>query len=235
MYDMNFSKMYDYSVLYVFLMLFSSSSLMAQTVAPQIGTIMHKDGLRSCLVVNLAPAPKEVKEAWSDYLKDNHEVKLKGIGFLQNRDLLSAKEIVFESISNKKMDFYTEIKENENGSEMKVFASYGYDIYVNKQTEPEEFAKMNTIIDSFLQTYLPNYYNELIENSIDRIDDLADDVDDLQGDISGDEESIQDLQKQIEAMKQELEDKKKSLESAERKLLSRKQELDRINSQIDKM
>ena len=56
-------------------------------------TIEHNDAQRPCIQVNLDPEPKTLKKAWKNYLKDNYGVKLKGIGFFSNKDLLSAEEV----------------------------------------------------------------------------------------------------------------------------------------------
>ena len=61
-------------------LLSQSSFLNAQSVEPTIGTINHDDKERPCWVANLDPEPKTLKEAWKDYIKDNYDVKLKGIG-----------------------------------------------------------------------------------------------------------------------------------------------------------
>ena len=103
-------------------------------------------------------------------------------------------------LSTKKINFYTHIVEDENGSEMKVFASYGYDIYMDQEKYNAEFSIIKNIFANFIQAYLPKYYEEQIEDTQDRMEDLADEIDDLKSDIVDDKEDIEDLQGEIEEL-----------------------------------
>ncbi|MET6991738.1 hypothetical protein [Sediminicola arcticus] len=107
---------------YLLLNLMAIGSIYAQTIVTKNGAITHNNELRPCIVVSLDPKPDDLKEAWRDYLNDTYDFKLKGIGFLQNKDLLSAEEVTIKKISSNKIEFYTNIVENELGSEMMVFA-----------------------------------------------------------------------------------------------------------------
>lgn len=214
------------------LCVFSVSNLFAQGVTPQQATIEHNDKERPCLQVNADPEPKTLKKAWKDYLKDKHDFKLKGIGFLANKDLLSAEKVVVEAISPKEMNFYTHIVEDENGSEMKVFAAYGYDIYIDPVETPEEYAALRSILEDFLKTYLPKYYEELIEETNERIEDLTDERDDIKEELKDDEKEIKKLKKEIKDLNKNLESNQSKLEEIETKLETRKAKLKRVQQQL---
>src|SRR5690554_4462017 len=109
-----------------------NNSVYAQAVTPKDGIIMHNKSQRPSIFVNIDPEPKPLKKAWKSFLKDNYDFKIKGIGFLSNKDLLYAEDLVIEKISPKRMNFYTKIVENEVGSEMTVFGSLVYKINMNK-------------------------------------------------------------------------------------------------------
>ena len=132
-------------------------------IQPFDATINHDKAQRPSIQVNLDPEPKTLKNAWKDYLKDNYNFKLKGVGFLSNKDLLSAEAITVKQISSDAMDFYTHIVEDENGSEMKVFARHGYDIYITKKNYPNEYKALREILESFIKYYLPKYYEGKIK------------------------------------------------------------------------
>ncbi len=208
--------------------------LSAQNIAPTMGTIEHEDKERPCWVAQLDPEPKTLKEAWKDYINDNYDVKLKGLGLFQNKDLLSAEEVNMPELSTKKINFYTHVVEDENGSEMKVFASYGYDIYMGKEKYNTEFSIIKNIFANFIQEYLPKYYNEQIDDTKDRMEELADEIDDLKGDIEDDKEDIADLQDDIKELHQRIEDHQKVLSATEIKLSKRQEKLQRIESEFKK-
>lgn len=145
--------------------LLAAQHLYAQSTLPYAGTIIHNNAVRPCLVVSVDPEPDLLKKAWRGFLKDNYDFKLKGIGFLRNKDLLSAEQVVVEQVSSKEMDFYTHVIEDENGSEMKVFVAFGYDMYVDSISMHAEYWELNTILKRFLRNYLPKYHQELIEET----------------------------------------------------------------------
>jgi len=198
-------------------------------------TIKFDKEQRPCLQLNLDPEPKTLKDAWRDYLKDNYDFKLKGIGFLSNKDLLSAEEIMVPQISSKTMDFYTNIEEDENGSEMKVFARHGYDIYISKKNYPDEYDVLREVIDGFIKQYLPTYYEGRVNDTEERIEKLQDETKDLKKEINNGTDSIAKLKKEIEDLEKKLETNNEALEVANKKLIKRNEKLERIKKQIRKL
>lgn len=216
-------------------------SLIAMQVSAQISiqpfdsTIDFDKARRPCLQVNLDPEPKTLKNAWKDYLKDNYDFKLKGIGFLSNKDLLSAEAITVKQISSDAMDFYTHIVEDENGSEMKVFARHGYDIYINDKDYPNEYKVLREILESFIKYYLPIYYNTRLDDIEERVSDLTEERNDLRENINDNAEEIEKLKKEIKEKEEEAIANNKKLEIAERKLIKRKAKLLKIKAQLKKL
>lgn len=215
-----------------FLMLILSATVHAQEVEPRIGTVEHNDSERPCLVVNLDPEPKPLKKAWKSFLKDNYDFKIKGIGFLSNKDLLYAEDLIIEDISSKRMDFYTRIVEDEVGSEMKVFASFGYDIYIDQNETPEAFKVMRKMLTEFLDYYLPKYYESEVKATKKKVKKLAKQVKGLKKDISDNREEIEDRKEEIEDLSKEVGEKEAKLETATIKLNERKEKLKRINGKL---
>ncbi len=207
------------------------AGLNAQTIEPQNGTITHDDKLRSCILVSLDPKPDELKEAWRDYLNDTYDFKLKGIGFLQNKDLMSAEEVTIKKISSDKMKFYTNIVENELGSEMKVFASFSEDKYINQENMRKEYKALKNIVENFLKGYLPSYYSRMLEDTTKNFEDLKEDVADLNEEIVDDTERIEKLKKEIEDLNDNIESNKETLEKTKETLTSTEKKLARIKSQ----
>jgi hypothetical protein len=215
------------------LILVTTPGLLAQNVNPQKATIEHNGAMRTCVVINLDPEPKPLKKAWKSFLKDNYDLKIKGIGFLTNKDLLYAKDVVIEEISSKRMDFYTRIIEDEVGSEMKVFASFGYDIYIDQDETPEEFKVMNKMLKDFLAVYLPKYYKSEVKATKKKVKKLSKDVNGLKKDISKNNEEIEDLTEEIEELKNEVTEKEVQLGNASTKLEERRNKLQRISGKLE--
>lgn len=210
-----------------------AANLNAQNVTIEDGTIKHNDAERPCLVVELDPEPKPLKKAWKSFLKDNYDFKIKGIGFLTNKDLLYAEDLVVEQISAKRIDFYTRIVENEVGSQMQVFIAFGYDIYVDKNEMPEEYKVMKKMLNDFLKSYLPDYYKSEVKDTKKKVKKLAKQVEKLSDDISDNKEKVKDLNKEMEELTEEITEKEAALRTAEIKLNQRKQKLQRILGQFE--
>ncbi len=197
-------------------------------------TIDYDKAQRSCIQVNLDPEPQTLKNAWRDYLKDNYDFKLKGIGFLSNKDLLSAEAITINQISSNVMDFYTHIVEDENGSEMKVFVRHGYDIYINKENYPDEYNALREILESFIKYYLPKYYEGKINDTEKRVNELTKERNDLKNNIDNNSNKIEKLKNEIKQKEEALIANKTQLEIKEKKLIKRKEKLERIRIQLRK-
>ena len=205
------------------------------SIQPFEALIEFDGALRPCIQVNLDPETKTLKEAWRAYLKDNYDFKLKGIGFLSNKDLLSAETITVTQISSKEMDFYTQIIEDENGSEMKVFVRYGYDIYINKEGTPNDYYALAEIVESFLKYYLPIYYKGRVNDTEKRIIKLRDESNDLEKEIAEDSNRIANLKQEIKDLEEELESNIERLELANKKLIKRSEKLNRIRNQLSNL
>lgn len=211
-----------------------AANVRAQEVEPKKGTVNHNAGERPCFVINLDPEPKPLKKAWKSFLKDNYDLKIKGIGFLTNKDLLYKEDIVVEEISSKRMNFYTEIVEDEVGSEMKVFASFGYDIYIDINETPEEFKVMEKMFTDFLKYYLPKYYEGEVKATKKKVKELTKNVSSLEKDISKNKSDIENHKEEIEELTQEVAEKQSELETANVKLKERRAKLQRINEKFKK-
>lgn len=201
-------------------------------IQPTDATFEFDKAERPCIQANLDPEPKTLKKAWREFLKDNYDFKLKGIGFLSNKDLLSAEEVKVEKLSSKQMDFYTYIVEDDNGSEMKVFVRYGYDIYLTKENNPDEYETLTTMLEEFMKQYLPSYYEDRVKDTEKRIENLSDEKKDLEKDIADDSAEIAKLKKEIKDLEGDLKSNSEKLESANTKLKKRSEKLKRIKDQL---
>ncbi|MCF8299066.1 MAG: hypothetical protein K9J13_16070 [Saprospiraceae bacterium] len=214
------------------LLLLNTWTVNSQSFEPKQSTVEHNKAIRPCIVVNIDPEPKTLKKAWVKFLKKEYHFKLKGKGLFNNKELLSTKEVRFEQLSSKQLDFYTQIVEDENGSEMKVFVSLGYDIYLNEQDYPGEFKLMNDMLVAFLKQYLPVYYKKDIKDSAKKVKKLKKEIASLNRNKKRNIEKIESLTKEVEKNKTSVESNSEKLVVAEEKLKAREEKLERIRSKL---
>ncbi|MGW8314171.1 MAG: hypothetical protein ACWGNV_01115 [Bacteroidales bacterium] len=207
---------------------FVPGGTIAQDITPSEGLIVYRDAPRACWEVHVDPEPKTLKKAWQDYIKDDFDVKMKGIGFLTNRDLLSAEEVVVRPVSPEPINFYTHIVEDVNGSELKLFSELKPGEFASGSEHSRAFRAMRDILEDFLAEYLPIYYQSRVKDAEQRMVELADEREDLKKNIARDSDKISELEHEIEQRRLDLQTNQDKLDLAESKLEARKKKLERI-------
>lgn len=150
-------------------------SVFCQIFSVTDGNIYHEKSARPCLTITLDPEPGTLKKAWKDFVRSNYEIRLKGYGLFSNRDILSAKEVNQGKLSQKPLNVYTQIISNENGgTDIRVFASFNRDTYINEKNYPSEYKALKHMLEAFVQAFMPEYYQNLISNQEEKLDDLKD-------------------------------------------------------------
>lgn len=213
-------------------LLFCFQFLIAQTMQIGDGQVKHEKEMRPCIEVILAPEPDKVKEAWEDFMKKEYDVKLKGYGFLTNKDVLSAEGIDFKAVSNKKMDFYTRIVKEEDMTKMCVYGSFGYDIFINKNGYPLEYKHLEDITKQFLNGFLPGYYTEQIQGIQSSLKDLNDDKGRMENEMEDNRKEIEKLTARNAELTKELNNKVKSIEEKAQILKLREENWSEVRSQL---
>jgi len=148
------------------------SELYGQYLEVSDAAIVHEELERSCIKVLMEPGTKTVKDHISDWMKDKHDVRLKGFGFLANSDVLTAEEVRIPDISIKQMDFYVRVVENGDYSELCVFGSFGYNIHITPENYPAEYDEIKRLVFNFIDDFLPLWYQNQIDEREDVIADL---------------------------------------------------------------
>lgn len=219
-------------ILLISFLLLNYAIINAQSIIPVKGTVDYNKSLRPCVMVTLDPETKTLKKAWVKFLRKEYNFKLKGTGWFSNKDILYAKEIVIGQLSAKQLDFYTQIIEDDTLSEMKVFASFGYDIYINEEEYPTEFRKVNEMLNSFLKQYLPKYYYTQIKASSKKVKTLKKEIGSLKKEITKNNKNIENHTKNVEKLTIDVEDNSKKLNSAEKELKNREEKLEVIKTKL---
>lgn len=146
----------------ILLVLFStilfSVQVNAQTYTIDTSEISFENKLRPCFDVRFDADAKTVKKAWDDFFKKYYSVKIKGIGFLTNKDVITGSDVTIADISDKRMDLYARITDVAGGSELKYFMSFGYDFFIGPVNYPKEFSGMKKILNDFSVEFLTDFY-----------------------------------------------------------------------------
>jgi hypothetical protein len=228
--------------LFSFLIL-ASFSVQAQEVELREGSFQRDDASRPGIQATLPTSEvKEVKKAFSDFMDDRYDVNMKGVGFLTNKDELSAEKVNIASLSDETVDLYAHVVESRNGqgTQMTLFAAKGYDIYIDSDRSYGEYRNLRGLMVEFLDSYLVEEYRERVEEAKENVAELREDRSDVQEDIQSNEEDIKDsqerikkLEEEIAQLKAELDDKRSSIKSAEDKYEARMKELDKVKSELN--
>lgn len=226
-----FIKKYFTSIIIVSC-LFIGATANAQELQVDNEQVMYKDNTYPAIVVYMEPDTKEVKKAWQDYIKDKYDIRLHGLGFLVNRDVLSAEGVDFQQISPDKMDFYTKVVEDNDQTKMAVFASLGYDIQVGSQNHYTGYYNMKNIVQDFLDTFLPNYYQDKINDAENRISDLQKTQEDKRNQIADNQKEINDLQAENNRLNQEISNTENEWRDAKDNLATLQQKLEEVRRQL---
>ncbi|MBK8610484.1 MAG: hypothetical protein IPL84_11245 [Chitinophagaceae bacterium] len=136
-----------------------SLQLTAQTYTIDTATVSYENKLRPCFTVTYDASPKTVKKAWDDYFKKTYDVKVKGIGFLTNKEVIIATDITILAIGDKRMNMYASVVDAPGErSELSYFMSFGYDFFIGPENYPAEFTAMKKILNDFSVEFLTEFY-----------------------------------------------------------------------------
>jgi hypothetical protein len=148
----------------------------AQTYKIDTTEITFENKLRPCLEVKYDAPPKTVKKAWDSFFGKYYNVKIKGIGFLTNKDVITGTDVTIAAVSDKRMDLYARITDVAGGSELKYFMSFGYDFFIGPGNYPTEFGGMKKILNDFSVEFLTDFYGSEATDITKKIKGLEKDI-----------------------------------------------------------
>lgn len=221
------------------LIIFISSFSPAFSVDIEKGFYQRDQEERPGIRIYLEAETDAVKDAFVDFLKKNYDFKLKGNGWFANKEELYAKKVIVQKIIDKQMDFFAEIipvSQGASQTQITLFASLGYDIYLNEQDYPAAYQDLYNLGVAFLENFIPDYFKEHISTAkkdIKKLEkttqSLSKDIDQNEKDIKKMYQEIQDMQAALEEKNAQLENLKVLLEEKERTFQDAKRDLSRIN------
>lgn len=148
----------------------------AQTYKIDSSEISFENKLRPCFDVKYDADAKTVKQAWDKFFKKSYDIKITGIGFLTNKDIVRGTDVTIAAISEKRMDMYARVTDVAGGSELKYFMSFGYDFFIGPKDYPKEFEGMKKILNDFSVDFLNEYYADEASSILGKIKDLEKDI-----------------------------------------------------------
>ncbi|HQW83507.1 MAG TPA: hypothetical protein PK987_03555 [Ferruginibacter sp.] len=148
----------------------------AQTYKIDTSEITYENKLRPCFNVKYDAPPVTVKKAWDKFFNKNYNVKIKGIGLLTNKDIITGTDVTIADISDKRMNLYAKITNVASGSELSYFMSFGYDFFIGSVDYSKEFAGMKKILNDFSMEFLNDYYADEASNLTSKIKSLEKDI-----------------------------------------------------------
>lgn len=222
------------SLLFAIVLMMSSYNVLAQNpLVIKDGHIEIDDQRQDAVHVLLEPSPKSVKKALKKWMQNQYDVDVDGYGFLTNKDVLKIEKAEIPAISNKAIDWNAKIVESDKGSEMLVYASFGYDVPVDESTYPRAYEQLRMTTLAFLEDYLPEYYTDRIEEKKEVIEDVNEDITDLNDNTESNKKTIEELRAENEALRAELSDNRTKMQDLESELQLREKEYRQVKSTLD--
>ena len=153
----------------------------------------YNEQFRASIKVTIEPTKKAVRNNWKNWLNEKYDTKVNGASWFNKKDVLSAKGIKIPVISDKQLDLYAKVVDQGQGSQLYIFASFGYDMHITPETFPKEYRALENFTLDFLTDFLTNYYRNLTENLEEIISDLEVNKTILQEDRSINKKDIVEL------------------------------------------
>ncbi len=189
--------MKKYYVVSALIMAFGFSTN-AQTYKIDTALINFENAQRPSLQVKYDASPKTVKKAWDDFFKKNYDVKVKGIGFLANKEIITATDVTIAAISDKRMNIYASVTDAPGDrSELNFFTSFGYDFYIGPDNYPAEFTGMKKILNDFSMDFLIDFYGSEASRITGEMKGLEKDIRKNEKDIKKNTKSARKKSKEV--------------------------------------
>lgn len=226
-------KLLFFSLTYIVTFLFSQ--LYAQSLVLSDTTMVYEGQNRPAVSMRLSPGPDIVKASLKDWMKDHHDIKLDGYGFLTNQDVLIGEQVLLPNISSKRLDIYFQIVEMGDHTQMSTFASLGYDIQISPYQYSGEYQAMTNLVLDFVEDFLPRWYSEQIAISQEQVEELKEDRSTLEETVSDNQQEIASLKQENMDMAERIEKKKVRISSTIEALENQRNELEALHERLQWM
>lgn len=202
-------------------------ALFTLTAAAQVGRIQEstitEDKQRvDALSVIVQPERKDMQKAFDDWMDDRYNINMKGGGLFANKRTRNAEDVIIPAIDADPITFMTRTETVGEETRMYIYASRNGNFI--DRADYKAFTGMENIFDSFLSSYLPEYYEERVEEAREELEDLRDELADAEEDFADNEEKIAKLQKENRKLEDKQANLRQQIADAE-KAVTRRQEM----------
>ncbi len=220
----------------LFLLLFSITSIQAQKLSYQDGTISYEGESVETINVILDPKPDLLENKFEKWMSKNYKVNLKDKTLLFfDKEFMSAKGIVIPEISAKKIDLHVKVDQTRNDyTTLHVFSSLGYNSWITRDDYPYEYAVLNNIVREFISEYLPEYYYEELDEAKELLADLSETREDMSETFEDNLKEIEDLRKENAELMLKLKNNHQRIIKAESDVKIKKRDYKEIKKRIRK-
>lgn len=139
---------------------------------------------RNGFSIQLEGEEKEVLKQFADYTESAWDVKVKS-----RSSEVSGEDLLSTSFSDKHFGINAYFVESDQGNELRFFARFGTDIFVNSKDYPKEAANAQKHLRAFAKKYYGDYIDEQLEEKKDDLKDSEKDLLGIKKDISKEEKS----------------------------------------------
>lgn len=211
------------TLLSLLLIFFLSATASAQVGRIEQTTVEHEKTRVDALTVTMKPERSDVQKAFDDWIDDRYDVNMKGGGLFSDKNMRRAEAVNIPAISTDNITLYTNTEERNGETRMTIFASRGNGNYVS-DGDYKAFSGLEDIMDNFLSSYLPEYYEERVAEAKEELEDLKKDQKKAREDIADNEERIKKLNRENEKLESEISELDRKIAEAE-KMLNKRQEI----------
>lgn len=221
--------------IFSFLLTLILFSTQAQKLDYGQGQIEYDDETVQTIQVTLDPRPELLEDKFERWMNEEYDVNLKEKTLLFfEKEFMSAKGVKIPEISERKLDLIVKVDQNENNmTELNVFASFGYNSWITPNMHPYEYAALNDIVVKFINDYLPEYYFNRLEDAKEKLSDLTKEKEDLTRDRSKNLKQIEKLRAENEKLMKQLSDNQRSIFEAESEIKMQKKKYQNIKKKVE--
>lgn len=194
-------------------------------------TVEYDKQRADALTVTMKPERKDIQKAFDDWMDERYDINMKGGGLFSDKNTRRAEGVNIPAISADKISIFTRTEERSGETRMTIFASRGLGNFVDGG-DYQAFTGLEDVFDSFLSSYLPEYYAERVSKARELLEDLRKDFTDAKDDVTKNEERIRDLERENDKLRREMTELEKKIYDAEQILDKRERANDEIRRQV---
>lgn len=183
------------------------------------------------LTVSMTPERKDIQKAFDDWMDDRYDINMKGGGLFSDKNTRRAEAVNIPTVSAEKITLFTRTEERSGETRMTIFASRGLGNFVDNG-DYSAFTGLEDVFDSFLSSYLPEYYEERVSEAREILEDLRKDLTDARDDVTKNEEKIRDLERENEKLRTDMRDLEKKIYDAEQTLNKRERTKEEVRREV---